>query len=57
MEVFLDAEAKGGMAAYQSHSQDKVGCGTESRAQKAKVVGRDAKLRDKCSVTREMLYI
>jgi hypothetical protein len=46
VEVFVEAEAKGGLAADQSHSQDKVGCGTELRAQKAKSTGRDAKLRD-----------
>ncbi len=46
MEVFVEEEAKGGMAADQSHGQDKVGCGTESRTEKAKAAGRDAKLRD-----------
>jgi hypothetical protein len=46
VEVFVEAEAKGGAAADQSHGQDKVGCGTELRAQKAKATSRDAKLRD-----------
>ncbi len=46
MEVFVEAKAKGGAAADQSHGQDKVRCGTESRAQKAKAAGGDAELRD-----------
>ncbi len=46
MEVFVEAEAEGGVAADQSHGQYKVGCNTESRAQKAKAAGGDAKLRD-----------
>jgi hypothetical protein len=46
VEVFVEAEAKGGAVADQSHGQDKVGCGTESKAQKAEAAGRDAKLRD-----------
>jgi hypothetical protein len=46
VEVFVEAEAKGGAGADQSHGQDKVGCGMESRAQKAKAAGGDAELRD-----------
>ncbi len=46
VKVFMEAEAKGGMAADQSHGQDKVGCGAESRAQHAKAAGGDAELRD-----------
>ncbi len=46
MEVFVEAEAKGGEAADQSLGQDKVGCGTELRAQKAEAAGGDAELRD-----------
>ncbi len=46
MKVFVEVEAEGGMAADQSHGQDKVGCGAESRAQHAEAAGRDAKLRD-----------
>jgi hypothetical protein len=46
VEVFVEAEAKGGTAADQNHGQDKVGCGTDLRAQKAKSAGGDAKLRD-----------
>jgi hypothetical protein len=57
VEVFVEAEAEGGAAADQSHGQDKVGCGTESRAQKAEAAGGDAKLRDLYSIIREMLYI
>ncbi len=53
----MEAEAEGGAAADQSHGQDKVGCGTESRAQKAEAAGGDAKLRDLYSIIREMLYI
>ncbi len=45
MEVFVEAEAKGGAAADRRHGQYKVGCGVESRAQKAKAASRDAKLR------------
>ncbi len=57
MEVFVEGEAEGGAVEDQSHGQDKVGCGVESRAQKAEAAGGDAKLRDKCGVIREMLYI
>ncbi len=57
MKVFVEAEAEGGAVADRSHGQDKVGCGAESRAQHAKAAGRDAELRDYCSVVREMLYI
>ncbi len=57
MEVFVEAEAKGGAAADRSHGQNKVGCGAELRAQQAEAAGGDAKLRDYCSVIREMLYI
>ena len=46
MEVFVEAEAEGGMAADQSHGQNKVGCGVESRAQHAEATGGDAELRD-----------
>ncbi len=46
MKVFVEAEAEGGTVADQSHGQDKVGCGTESRAQHAKAAGGDAELRD-----------
>jgi hypothetical protein len=46
VKVFVEAEAKGGAAADQSHGQDKVGCGAESRAQHAKAAGGDAELRD-----------
>ncbi len=46
VEVFMETEAKGGTAADQSHGQDKVGCGAESRAQHAEAAGGDAKLRD-----------
>jgi hypothetical protein len=46
VEVFVEAEAEGGAVADQSHGQGKVGCSTESRAQKAKATGRDAELRD-----------
>ncbi len=46
MEVFVEAEAEDGAAADQSHGQDKVRCGTESRAQKAGSASGDAKLRD-----------
>ena len=46
MEVFVEAEAKGGAGADQSHGQDKVGCSAESRAQKAEAAGRDTELRD-----------
>jgi hypothetical protein len=45
VEVFVESEAKGGAAADQSCGQYKVGCGTESRAQKAKAASRDAELR------------
>ncbi len=45
MEVFVEAEAEGGSPADQSHGQNKVGCGAESRAQHAKAAGRDAKLK------------
>ncbi len=45
VEVFVEAEAEGGVAADQSHGQDEVGCGMELRAQKAKAAGRDAELR------------
>ncbi len=55
MEVFVEAEAEGGTAADQSHGQNKVGCGAELRAQHAEAAGRDAELRDYCSVIREML--
>ncbi len=57
VEVFVDAEAKGGTAADPRHGQNKVGCGAESRAQHAEAAGGDAELRDECSVIREMLYI
>ncbi len=46
MKVFVEAEAKGGVAADQSHGQDKVGCSAELRAQHAEAAGRDAELRD-----------
>jgi hypothetical protein len=46
VEVFVEAEAKGGAATGRSHGQNKVGCGAESRAQHAKAAGRDAELRD-----------
>jgi hypothetical protein len=46
VKVFVEAEAKGGAAADQSHGEDKVGCGTESRAQHAEAAGGDAELRD-----------
>jgi hypothetical protein len=46
VKVFVEAEAEGGAAADQSHGQDKVGCGAESRAQHAEAAGGDAKLRD-----------
>jgi hypothetical protein len=46
VEVFVETEAKDGVAADQSHGQYKVGCGAESRAQQAKAAGGDAKLRD-----------
>ncbi len=47
VEVFVEAaEAESCTAADQSHGLDKVGCDTESRAQKAKAAGIDAKLRD-----------
>jgi hypothetical protein len=46
VEVFAEAEAKGGAAADRSHGQYKVGCGAELRAQHAKATGGDAKLRD-----------
>ncbi len=46
VEVFVEVEAKGGAAADRSHGQDKVGCGTESRAQKAEAPSGDSKLRD-----------
>ncbi len=46
MEVFVEAEAEGGMAADQSHGQNKVGCSAESRAQHAEAAGGDAELRD-----------
>ncbi len=46
MKVFVKVEAKGGTAADQSHGQDKVGCGAESRAQHAEADGGDAELRD-----------
>ncbi len=44
MKVFVEAEAKGGAAADQSHGQDKVGCSMELRAQKAKSASGDADL-------------
>ncbi len=44
--VFVEVEAEGGAAADRSHGQDEVGCGAESRAQKAEAAGRDAELRD-----------
>ncbi len=46
MEVLVEAEAKVSAAADQSHGQDKVGCGTELRAQHAEAAGGDAELRD-----------
>jgi hypothetical protein len=46
VEVFVEAEAEGGMAADQSHGQNKVGCSAESRAQHAEAAGGDAELRD-----------
>ncbi len=46
MKVFVEAEAEGGAAADQSHGQDKVGCGAESRAQHAEAAGGDADLGD-----------
>ncbi len=32
VEVFVEADIKGGTAADQSHGQDKVGCSAELRA-------------------------
>ncbi len=46
VEIFVEAEAEGGAAAERSHGQNKVGCGTELRAQHAKTAGGDAELRD-----------
>ena len=46
VKVFVEAEAKGGAAADQSHGQDKAGCGAESKAQHAEAAGGDAELRD-----------
>jgi hypothetical protein len=46
VEDFVEAEAKGGAAADQSHGQYKVGCCAELRAQQAKATGGDAELRD-----------
>ncbi len=46
VEVFVEAEAEGGAVADRSHGQYKVGCGVESRAQKAEAAGGDAELRD-----------
>jgi hypothetical protein len=46
VEVLVEAEAKVSAAADQSHGQDKVGCGTELRAQHAEAAGGDAELRD-----------
>ena len=46
MEVFVEADVKGGTAADQSHGQDKVGCGMESWAKKAEAAGGDGQLRD-----------
>ncbi len=39
MEVFVEAEAKGGAAADQSHGQNKVGCSAKLRAQHAEAAG------------------
>ncbi len=46
VEVFVEAGAKGGTVADQSHGQYKVGCNAESRAQQAETAGGDDKLRD-----------
>ncbi len=46
MEVFVEVEAEGSAAADQSHGQNKVGCGAESRAQHAEAASGDAELRD-----------
>jgi hypothetical protein len=46
VKVFVEVEAKGGVAADQSHGQDKVRCGAELRAQHAEAAGGDAELRD-----------
>jgi hypothetical protein len=46
VEVFVEAEAKGGAVADQSHGQNKVGCGAESRAQHVEAAGGDAEVRD-----------
>ncbi len=46
VEVFVEAEAKGGAAADQSHGQNKDRCGAELRSQHAEAAGGDAELRD-----------
>ncbi len=46
MEVFVEAETKGGTAADQSHGQDEAGCGMELRVQKAEAAGGNAELKD-----------
>jgi hypothetical protein len=44
--MWVEVFAEGSAAADKSHGQNEVGYGMESRAQKAKATGRDAKLRE-----------